>query len=84
MNRHQLKYDILPEVKRVSINAGEKLLSYSKRIHKLKITSKDAEGMVSQADIETEKLIESELKKVFKEASFLGEESVSLKIKNKR
>ncbi len=84
MKTHTLKVKILPEVKEIAILAGEKLLSYSKRINKLKITSKDAEGMVSEADIQTEKLIERKLKKLFPEASFLGEESAFLNIKDKK
>lgn len=84
LSQTKLKNEILPQVKLISIKAGKKLQGYSKKLGKLKVTSKDAEGMVSQADIETEKLLQRELKKVFKEAEFLGEESVFLKIKDKK
>lgn len=84
MNQSELKKIILPVVKEIAIKAGVKLVRYSKKIEKLKVTSKSAEGMVSEADIETEKLIQRELKKVFKEAEFLGEESVYLKIKDRK
>tara|TARA_Y100000590_G_scaffold281237_2_gene316165 strand:- start:49648 stop:50490 length:843 start_codon:yes stop_codon:yes gene_type:complete len=78
-----LKKDVLPVVKEVATLAGEKLLRYSKKIHKLEVTSKDAEGMVSEADIKTEKFIEKKLKKLLPKASFLGEESAFLNIKDK-
>jgi len=78
-----LKKNVLPTVKEVATLAGEKLLRYSKKIHKLEITSKDAEGMVSEADIKTEKFIEKKLKKLLPKASFLGEESAFLNIKDK-
>ena len=84
MKTSTLKKMILPEVKDISIKAGEKLLKYSKKIERLVVTSKAAEGMVSQADIETEKYIQRELKKLLPDADFLGEESVFINIVNKK
>ena len=84
MSLSTLKKDILPQVKLISIKAGDKLKKYSKKIEKLKVSSKAAEGMVSEADVETEKLIQRELKKLLPDADFLGEESTFLKIKDKK
>ncbi len=55
--------------------AGVKLLRYQKKIDTLKIDHKEAQGVVSEADVNTENFIIKKLKNVIPEAKFLAEES---------
>ena len=55
----------------------------SKKIDKLKISTKTAQGVVSHADKASEKFIIKELEKLNSEISFLAEEmSYELSLKN--
>ncbi len=79
-NNHQdIKYSVLEaareEAIELAIRAGEKLLKYRKRLGSLTITSKEAQGVASVADIESEKLIVRGLQKRFPEMNILAEES---------
>lgn len=59
----------------LAVKAGEKLLKYRSKLGSLEITSKEAQGVASDADIASEKLIVSSLKKKFPHMQFLAEES---------
>lgn len=59
----------------LAIKAGVKLLKYRSRLGTLEITSKEAQGVASDADVASEKLIISGLKKKFPKQHFLAEES---------
>lgn len=63
------------EVEGIAINAGDKLLRFARRLHTLEIKSKKRQGLVSEADLETEKLIIRHLKKNHPSHFFLGEEN---------
>lgn len=55
--------------------AGTKLIRYQKKLKLLKVSAKEAQGVVSQADVETEQFIIKKIKKEFKDHIILGEES---------
>jgi myo-inositol-1(or 4)-monophosphatase len=74
LSQSELK-KILKEVIEVSKLAGTKLLGYQKKINTLKIDHKEAQGVVSEADVNTENFIIKKLKNVLTEAKFLAEES---------
>lgn len=54
--------------------AGALALGYFERFETLEVKSKGVQDMASEADIETEKLIERAVRSKFSEDSFLGEE----------
>jgi myo-inositol-1(or 4)-monophosphatase len=54
---------------------GRKLIQHQKKLEDLKITSKEAQGVVSNADVEAENFIIKKLKPLVKDAEFLAEES---------
>ncbi len=62
---------------------GEKLLKHQKKLGDLKISSKQAQGVVSNADIEAENFLIKQLKPLVKEAYFLAEESAFAKFGTK-
>ncbi len=66
---------ILKEVKEVAEKAGSILIKYQKKIHSLDICGKEAQGVVSEADIKAEKFILKELKKKRPSFGFMAEES---------
>ncbi len=55
--------------------AGTLALGYFNRFETLEVKSKGVQDMASEADIETEKLIEKAIRSVFPMDAFLGEES---------
>jgi myo-inositol-1(or 4)-monophosphatase len=59
----------------ISFEAGRKLVRFQKEITKLKVTAKEAQGVVSRADIETERYIIDQIQKRYPEHYVLGEES---------
>lgn len=59
----------------LAIKAGKFLLIQSKKIHSLKIKVKEAQGVASNADIESEQMIIKEIKKNFPTHDILAEES---------
>jgi myo-inositol-1(or 4)-monophosphatase len=59
----------------ICLRAGKKLLSYQKRIKDLEYIDKNVEGIATEADVETERFIFRELKKIFPTDFYLGEES---------
>ena len=54
---------------------GDKLLRHQKKLGDLKITSKQAQGVVSNADVEAENFLIKQLRPLIKGAEFLAEES---------
>ncbi len=66
---------ILPSVIEIAQRAGKKLKKTQKNLDQLNITTKEAQGVVSEADIQAEKYIIKKLKNLIPEADFLGEES---------
>ena len=72
----KINYDqVLKFSEQLAIKAGKLLLKNSKKISSLKIKYKEAQGVASTADVESENLIVSAIKKKFPEHSFLAEES---------
>lgn len=63
------------EVMSVANDAGKLLKKYHRKIDKLKITAKEAAGVVSEADKKSEQFILKKLKKAFPEIPFLAEET---------
>lgn len=59
----------------VAQQAGKKLTAFQKKLTQLKVTAKQAQGVVSRADIETEKFIISKIQKKYPDHFVLGEES---------
>jgi len=59
----------------LSKDAGKTLLQFQKKIHSLKVDNKHAQGVVSKADIATEKLIFARIKNHYPSHHILGEES---------
>lgn len=78
-SRTEIKKSVLEAAREealvLAIRAGDKLLKYRKKLGSLSITSKEAQGVASNADIESEKLIIKGLKKRFPDMNFLAEES---------
>lgn len=66
------------QMKSAAKSAGKLLLGYQKKIKELKVTHKDAQGVVSEADLASEKLIMTVLKKKFPFVEFLAEENCYL------
>ena len=56
-------------------DAGALALSYFERFETLEVKSKGVQDMASEADVETEKLIEEGVRSNFPDDAFLGEES---------
>ena len=63
------------EIIKIIEDAGTLLLSYFERINQLTIERKKGEGLVSEADKETEKFLIKSLSSIVPEATFIGEES---------
>ena len=59
----------------LSQDAGKTLLQFQKKIHSLKVDNKQAQGVVSKADIATEKKIFDRIKKKYPSHHILGEEN---------
>jgi myo-inositol-1(or 4)-monophosphatase len=59
----------------LAVSAGKLLLLKSKKISSLKIKIKEAQGVASNADVESEKLIINAIKKKYPEHFILAEES---------
>lgn len=66
---------ILQEVLIVAEDAGTKLDRRQKKLSKLTVSYKEAQGVVSEADVEAENFIIKKLQKIVPEAEFLAEES---------
>ena len=71
----QLK-KILNDACIIADEAGSCLLKYQKKLSDLKVDFKEAQGAVSEADIETENFIIKHLKKILPSADILAEESI--------
>lgn len=70
------------EVLKIAKLSGKLLLNYQKKISKLKITYKDAQGVASSADLASEAFIIKSLKKLMPDSHFMAEEDFH-KQKNK-
>lgn len=66
---------ILAEVKATAFQVGEFLVKKQRQLSRLKVSYKEAQGLVSNADIEAEKKIIKALTVILPEAKFLAEES---------
>ncbi len=74
--------ECLIDVLDVAQKAGRTLIKFQKKLNSLHISTKEAQGVVSEADVETEKLIIKFLKKRYPEIDFLAEESSHLQGSN--
>lgn len=63
---------------------GLKLLRWQRKLKSLKISNKEAQGVVSNADIEAENYLINQLRPLIKEAEFLAEESAFKKYGGKK
>ncbi len=70
INREKIGKDCI----RIAKLAGDLLIRHQRKISKLKITYKEAQGVTSNADHASEQLIIKELKKVLPSSHFLAEE----------
>jgi len=61
--------------------AGVKLLKYRKKLDSLKVTTKEAQGVATEADVQSENLIIKELTKRFPQIPFLAEEAAFTQFK---
>jgi myo-inositol-1(or 4)-monophosphatase len=73
---------ILKFIEKLSLQAGNLLERYQDKISRLKINYKLAQGVASNADLHSEKLIIAAIKKKFKAHAILAEESAYKKFKN--
>jgi len=62
------------EVEKIALMAGKFLLEKKKGLKEIKPSYKENEGLVSEVDLESEKLIQDELSRLFPDHFFLGEE----------
>lgn len=74
MNKKELELNLEFTIK-LAKDAGKLLLSHQKDVKKLKVDYKKMEGVFSKADLESEKLIISRIKKKFPDHYILAEES---------
>ena len=73
--------EALEVTKKIAVKAGKGLLEFHKELSSLKVSEKKAQGVVSDADISTEKLITDIIKNKYPEHQILGEESSFSKLK---
>lgn len=62
--------------KELCLEAGKKLLNYSKKINKLEINHKKGMGIATSADLAVENFLISKIKKKFPEHKFIAEETI--------
>ncbi len=74
---------LLKEVCGIAEQAGKRLEKRRRKLESLTITSKEAQGVVSEADVEAEKFIIKKLKPLIGSATFLAEESAFLEFGGK-
>jgi len=74
MNRKELEANLKFTIK-LAQDAGKLLLAHQKEVKKLKVDYKKMEGVFSQADLESEKLIINRIKKKYPDHYILAEES---------
>lgn len=67
----------------ISLKSGKSLMKNFKRLSSLTIESKEAQGVASTADYESEKIIIREIKKRYPDHKFLAEESAYEQFKGK-
>lgn len=75
---------LLKEVLPVVHAAGKKLIKHQKKIDRLKIDVKEAQGLVSNADVESENFLIKKLGPLVSGAEFLAEESAFAQFGNKK
>lgn len=75
MKRTKAEYNnLLKLAKETALEAGSLLIKYQKQLGKLQVESKKALGVVSEADVNSEKLIIKKFKNFDSSFNFLGEE----------
>ena len=82
MNKKELNEALL-FAQALSRRAGKLLLKYQKKLDSLKITIKDAQGVASKADLESEDIIIKAIQKKYPEHEILAEELAFKKFKGK-
>jgi myo-inositol-1(or 4)-monophosphatase len=82
MSVRQLE-SLLKSVVEIAESAGIKLEKRRRKLDSLTISSKEAQGVVSEADVEAEKFIIKKLKPLLDTATFLAEESAFLEFGGK-
>lgn len=71
----QEENDILAQCFYIAHKAGKKLIQSQKKISKLKVTYKEAQGVASSADLESEKSIVTHLRRCYPHHEFMAEEA---------
>lgn len=74
MNKKELK-EALDFTVALSLEAGEKLLKFSKKLENLQLNYKEGLGIATNADVTVEKFIINKIKKKYKGHQFIAEES---------
>jgi len=82
LGKKELK-NIVAMSEEIALKAAKILIKSQKKISKLKVCSKDTQGVASEADFVSEALIIKELSKAFPEASLLAEEGAFSKYGSK-
>lgn len=75
---------ILNEVLKIVDMAGRKLVYRQRKLGSLQVSIKRAQGLVSNADIESEEFLIKKLKTIIPKAEFLAEESAFAQFGNKK
>lgn len=83
MNKKKLKANLGFTIK-LAQDSGKLLLTHQKEVKKLKVDYKEMEGVFSKADLESEKLIISRIKKKFPDHYILAEESAFKEFKGEK
>ena len=73
---------LLKQVMEIAEISGKKLLTFQKKIDRLSISHKKAQGVVSTADIAVEKFIVKKLQKIGLESAILAEEDSYTKVES--
>lgn len=68
----------------VAEQTGKRLLSYQKKLHLLTVSSKEAQGVFSEADVEAEIYIYKKLKSAYPDIPILGEEAAFEEFKGEK
>lgn len=83
MNKKELESNLKFTIK-LAKEAGKLLLSHQKQVKKLKVDYKKMEGVFSKADLESENLIISRIKKIHPDHFILAEESAFKEFKGEK
>ena len=72
-----MKHELIKSLEEISLKAGEYLLVSQQKLDILTVEEKTANQLVSEVDVNTEKMIVAHLSKDFPEAGFITEEGTS-------